>query len=218
MSEKKKSKNKYYPFKISNSLHGNIKLNFNNDPENDFMVYGDSFHDGARALRDKLKVQIGYSDADICPIVFLYRHALELFIKDMLITEEKLLGLENKVLPIKKEKIFSTHTLSKLVPSLKIIFKEVGWEWDFEVNEIKSFKDFKIFVESIDKIDPRSNAFRYPIDSNRSASLPQNFGFNVLEFSYMMDKILDLLSGGCLGLKEIWRNSAEAYFESLGNK
>ena len=60
---------------------GNVCLNFTKIPEDSFLEYGRRFHDAAKLLTNSFKAKRGYSDAEACPIVFLYRHTLELYVK-----------------------------------------------------------------------------------------------------------------------------------------
>jgi len=52
-------------------------------------------------------------------------------------------------------------------------------------------------AEKLDKIDPGSYSFRYPISTKGNASLPENFLTNIFTFSEAMESVLDNLSQLC---------------------
>lgn len=164
MLKMKKLKDKLSPFKSTSGYHGNVVLNFTNNSKKELSCYADAFHDAGKILVNDIKTRNGYSDLEACPIVFLYRHALELHFKSMLIIGKDVLLFKKKDIPIEKDEIYSTHSLLKLLPAVKFVIEEVGWSWDLGIEGFKKFDHFKIFIEAIDYIDPMSFAFRYPIN------------------------------------------------------
>lgn len=61
--------------------YGNVVLNFRHATNDEFAVYAEAFHWAGNILAEKMFDQAGYNDLEACPIVFLYRRALELYLK-----------------------------------------------------------------------------------------------------------------------------------------
>lgn len=196
----------------SNSIHGNVVFNFRGNPIDDLSAFAQGYHIAGKSLVEKMESSVGYPDYEGYPILFLYRHAIELFIKAIVYKGAKLLRLisdEN----LNTENLFKEHQLSTFLPAIKIIFKGLDWKWDFEISGLKSFEDFSDLIKEIDSIDPHSYNFRYPIKTTGKASLNKHFVINVIDFGKKLDPILDLLSGAITGLDYEWNITAEAHYE-----
>ena len=193
-------------------MHGNVVFNFLGNPIDDLVAFAQGYHTAGKILVEKMENSTGYRDYEGYPILYLYRHALELFIKAIVYKGAKLLKLiSNKSL--NTEKLFKEHKLSIFLPAIKIIFNEINWKWNFEISGLKSFKDFSDFIREIDSMDPHSYIFRYPIKKTREASLNRHSVINVINFSRRLDPILDLLNGAVTGLGYEWDLAAETAYE-----
>jgi hypothetical protein len=152
----------------------------------------------------------GYRDYDGYPILFLYRHALELYLKAIVYRGAMLLRLINED-ELLTAKLFARHDLTRLVPAILTIFEKMGWS--FEGSGLDSVKDFVALVSELDKIDAQSYAFRYPIRTSGEAHLPHHFVVNVVHFSQQMDRVLDFLDAVASTVEEHWDMEAEVKFE-----
>jgi len=197
---------------VSGSPHGNVVLNFMGSPASEFGHYAGAFHDAGKLLVNQIAQSQGYSDLQVCPIVFLYRHALELYLKQIINIGNNILRLSGKE-PILEKK---DHKLSQLVPAIKGIFDAVEWEWKLDIDGMANDKDFQKFLEDFERIDPMSFAFRYPTTKKGEATLPEHFVFDVIKFSKKLDPIFDLFDGAVTGLEELWQSGAEAVHEAQG--
>lgn len=96
-------------------------------------------------------------DILVCPIIFCYRHYLELSIKDMLSVYGSHVGISEN---------WKTHSLTVLWHEYEEMLRRFGTtdpdEADPIVGEV---------VAEFAKIDPKSDAYRYPID-NKGNALP----------------------------------------------
>jgi hypothetical protein len=100
-----------------------------------------------------------------------------------------------------------------LVEDQQRIWCTTAWDWDFEVSGLRSWDDFCALIREIERIDPQSYSFRYPVTKQGDAALPHHFIVNVISFARSMDPVLDLLDGAMTGLEERWHGEAEvAYF------
>jgi hypothetical protein len=153
-----------------------------------------------------------FPDFEGYPILFLYRHALELYMKAIVYRGAQLLQLLDIDSP-EISRLFTDHRLSILLPGVKAIFDGIGWTWDTEIAGISNFEDFTKLVKGIEVIDPWSYSFRYPTNTKGKAALNHHTRINVLEFARKMDPILDLLDTAVLGLHEDFDAIAGAKFE-----
>jgi hypothetical protein len=190
-------------------MHGNVLMNFMHRPETEFGIYGAAFWRAGRSLANSLASQRGYRDYDACPIVFLYGHALELYMKAIVRRGRSLVSLAGKKLPI-NPRVLNRHELLPLTEAVNYIFKHVGWTWSTEVEGVRTFSDFKVITQEIDRL---GTAFRYPVDTKEQPSVSHHFGFNVLEFSRQLESAIRLLDGALTGLEEEWDEQASLAYE-----
>lgn len=200
-----------HSFFESNYYHGNVVFNFRGRAINDLSVFAAGYHEAGRSLGSKMESSPGYRDYEGYPILFLYRHALELYLKAIVYRGAQLLGLISDE-KLNTEKLWKNHELTVLLPAVEAIFKAMEWEWNFGVSGLKSFDDFRCFIREIEKVDPQSYCFRYPVDRTGEASLPKHFILNVINFGKKMDPVLELLSGAVTGLEERWNATAEVVY------
>jgi hypothetical protein len=195
---------------IPNHHHGNVVFNFTARPIDDLTAFALGYRKSGRSLATNIAASHGYADYDGYPILFLYRHALELYLKAVVYRGARLIGLVSQK-TIDTNRLFERHDLSRLLPAIRAIFSQMGW--DFEGSGLDSFDDFSDLIQSIDSIDPDSSAFRYPVNRTGAASLPQHFVVNVVEFSFSMERLLNFLEGAAIGINENWQAEAEATYE-----
>jgi len=191
----------------------NPVFNFLGRPKEEFDVYAGAFHRAAKTLADKMFSRAGIHDLDACPIIFLYRHAFELYLKSVVLRGSKLLRLLGKA-DIDDEVFLNDHSLIKLLPALKLIFEAVKWEWDFEKEGFHTYEDFCKLVNRLEEITSKSFAFRYPVSKNGESYLPLGYGIDMRNFCESMDFALGLLDGATTGLEEMWDVAAEEAYNN----
>jgi hypothetical protein len=192
--------------------YNNTVLNWHREPEQEFHLYGEAFWNAAKTLlqNDALdKLPIASFDASV--IVYLYRHALELFLKEILIGRG---GSLVSWAPSPETVVNAGHSLTKLLPDVRRIFVECGWDKTFGSKAAITFDDFTAIVEEFEKADPSSFSFRYPVKKDLTGSLGGHFTFSVRQFASTMDEVLSTLSGACDVLPEIADGRAEAAYEA----
>ena len=191
--------------------HGNVVFNFRGRAINDLSAFAAGYHEAGKTLVSKMESAAGYRDYEGYPILFLYRHALELYLKAIVYRGAQLLGLISDE-KRNTEKLLTSHKLTQLLPTIEAIFRVAEWEWDFELIGLRSFDDFADLIKEIEKIDPQSYCFRYPVDTTGEAALPQHIVVNVVTFGKKMDSVLELLSGAVTGLQDHWDDTAEVMY------
>lgn len=190
-------------FEDNNLEHRNATINWRDSPLDEFHVYADRYHNAAEKLMNELLDQPSFHDMDPCPIVFLYRHSIELYLKAVCLVGYDLFQVKDKELlmhgaPLEKEKLFKNHKLLPLIEVIKQVFDELGWSWDLEdkFEYFKSYENFKSALNEIDSIDSGSYTFRYPYDKNESAaSLTKGFSFNLILFQERVNILISALDG-----------------------
>lgn len=191
----------------------NAVLNFHDRADDEFDFYAQAFHRSAQSLAKQILSKSGYNDLDACPIIFLYRHALELYLKAISRLGRTILDLAEHETPITNRELIG-HKLSKFLPILKRIFNHVGWDWNLDMEGLSSFEELEKLLNDFDAIDAGSDTFRYPLNREGAASVPRHFVINVSEFCQQMDELLNLLDGATMGLREIRYSKLEEMYRA----
>lgn len=194
----------------SKDIHGNVVFNFTGRPIEDLAAFAEGYHRAGRHLAAHLDASSVYCDYEGYPILFLYRHALELYLKAIIYHGALLVGVISEQ-RIDTSKLFHQHELNKLLPALRSIFKVLNW--DFEGTDLTSFEDFARVIKTIQGVDPKSYVFRYPVTREGEAYFPQPFIVNVVSFARHMDDILEFLDCAATGIPEELRADSEAQYE-----
>ncbi|MFQ5926113.1 MAG: hypothetical protein ACE5MH_01620 [Terriglobia bacterium] len=194
----------------STNFHGNVVFNFTGQPILDLTAFALGYHMAGQALAARMAASRGYADYEGYPILFLYRHALELYLKAIVYRAAMLLKLVSEE-QVDTRQLFQRHKLVRLLPAIRAIFNEM--DWDFEGSGLASFDDFASFIRDLDSVDPGSYAFRYPVNRSGEAHLPHHFVVNVVSFAQRMDILLRFLEGGATGIEEHWTAAAESRYE-----
>ena len=69
------------------------------------------------------------------------------------------------------------------------------------------------FIGELQKVDPHSYTFRYPVTKSGTEALGHHTVLNVIHFGKTLDPVLDLLHGMLAGIEHDWDNAAEVLFE-----
>lgn len=193
-----------------------VVLNWHGKPINQFGLYAEAYHCAAKKLFKNFGSTGALRDFEAAPVLFLYRHAFELYLKAFILVGSKILRMKGKATMTAKS-IFTTHELSKFLPHLESILEEVGWSWDMGVPGLRDKEEVVALIIDFESIDPGSFAFRYPTDIKGEANLPDHFSFNLKIFTERIDPLLAALDGALLGLEEYYDAAAEAAYEARQN-
>jgi hypothetical protein len=153
-------------------------------PQEEFGAYGDAFRRAGKELTQSLNNNPAYHPLDVCPIVFLYRQAVELYAKAILRVGQHLFDLDSKTLSF-NEPILVQHRLSPFLAPLRELYDELGWS--------NAYQDCADFVGDLEAVDPISFAFRYPVDKANNSALPEDLVFNVVDFATRAERVLDVM-------------------------
>jgi hypothetical protein len=191
---------------VSKPRSNKTLLNWRNIPERDLWLYARSFHTAAKKLAGTLDLDSGpMSDFDPCPVVFMYRHAVELHLKALV------LGEGGNFLATKPDhlSVYKTHSVSWLAQFVCQIVIALKWEREFRCEGVENLADFKAIVEEINSVD-RGYALRRPGKTEGPGSVPGQLAFSVHEFARRMDAILELLDSTADALAATWDMRTEA--------
>ena len=186
---------------VSNPGPHNTIMNWHNVPVEDFFLYARSFHTAAKKLAGALELDSGpFTDLADCPVVFMYRHTIELHLKALV------LGEGGNFLPTKPDpiSISKTHSLSWLAQFVCQIVTVLTWEKDFKCEGVENLADFKAIIEDVNSVDPGPHAFRYPANAEGQESGPGLPAFSVREFARRMDALVELLASTTDALAATW--------------
>lgn len=127
------------------------------DAKQDFGVYSRGYWVSAQALAERLCAKAGYGDHEAYPILFLYRHALELALKNVICRCAALASVRGR--PEWEERLPEIHDLSKLASvaerATAILFPRDG--------AVRRTMQLALSVaDAYSLLDRNSYAFRYP--------------------------------------------------------
>ena len=158
-----------------------------------------SFHIATKKLAGMLEFGSSpFAEFDVHPVIFLYRHALELHLKTII------LGEGGNFLAVKLDpiSISNSHSVSWLAQFVCQIVTALGWEKEFRCEGVQTFADFKALVAEVNSADPGSYVFRSPVDPRSQVA--------VQEFARKTDRLLDLLESTADALAAEWDMRSEA--------
>jgi len=180
---------------------GSELLNRNYIPAPELSSHARAFQAAAKKLADALGGDTGpASDLDIFPVVFVYRHAVELQLKGLL------LGPGGKLLAARPDSlsISKTHSVSWLGQFVSQIVILVNWEKEFKCEGIENLADFRMALEGLNSVDPGGCACRLPALPASPGLLSGSGRFAVTEFVRRIDALLALLERTAAVLAATW--------------
>jgi len=174
----------------------NACLNFTHG-KNTWLGYSTGYKRGATILSGFVCNQQGYQDTLIFPILFLYRHYIELMLKQI---------LNNCAVLLEKQIKFKHHNLKEYWELVKDNTPKCAGE-PLPKEYIDAVDNI---ISQLDEVDRASDAFRYPSRKDGTPTLPGIKLINIKQLSEEMDKISGMLEGIELTLDSIidYRNES----------
>jgi hypothetical protein len=125
-------------------------------------------------------------DTLVYPIVYLYRHHIELVLKNTIYTASKLLNQEIGKL--------DGHKLLKLWGTLRPILDAVSdTSQEFPAEHLEGIDSY---IRQLEEHDPDGTRFRYAKTTKKQPSLKQNLNLiNIRIFAEMLETLADYLGG-----------------------
>ncbi len=158
-----------------------IMLGFN--VPNAFSRYAEGYKRAADVLVETSANTTYDSNMLAYTILFCYRHYVELRLKEIVVTAGELLNQE-LALPM-------NHDLVQLWRTVRPLLEQV---WDISGPDA-DFDAIDDVVKQLNRLDQRSYAFRYPVDTAMNPSLPGVTYINVKQVSEVFSHIAPVLDG-----------------------
>jgi hypothetical protein len=180
-----------------------VTFAFSNQPAEEFGYYGGAFLRAARVQARSYCRRKGHLQGDKLPLLFLYRHSIELLTKGVLISGNELMsvcGDSESVEDILGRFKRWNHRLQPMLPHLKRVFEYAGWHWYWPETAIETFEDLAAVFEELDRIDPNSHSFRYPVRLKGGRSIPADTEIELARAITTMDEVAEALETAEFGL------------------
>ena len=155
----------------------------------DWNAYATSYKDAADALVERVAANRHQLDTLVYPMAFLYRHYIELRLKEVILEGTKLLGT---TLPPKWPRI---HSIGCLWGHCRKRLQQI-WPTGPQC-DLVAVEDC---IHQFAAVDPMSQTFRYPEDTNGNPHLTQFTQLNVRNLGEVVARIAGLLDGVSSGI------------------
>jgi hypothetical protein len=166
---------------IFNSTEGHICVHLNRGISPEFL-YCEGYLKAARILANHACVNEDDRDILLFPIAFLYRHHLELALKDLIQTAHLVASGQRNTLKV--------HPLAQLWRELK---KVSG-----KLNELPSKNDLdavEAYIKQLELVDEQGQAFRYATSTKGKSHLSEFKVVDIRLFAEAMERLAGYLSG-----------------------
>jgi len=176
---------------------------FSNQPTEEFGYYGTGFLEAARTLARSFARRRGRRQIDILPVLFLYRHSIELLAKAVILEGNRLMQQGNAGQD--EGKIFakfgrSRHRLLPLLDPIRQVFEYAHWEWHWPKSAVESFDDARRVIEELDALDPDSLSFRYPTNIRGERAISRDHSIGQRTILAVLDDLAESLDTAVFGL------------------
>jgi hypothetical protein len=174
---------------------GNAVLNWTAEPVTDILAYARSYREAAfRLVQVQEKREYGEVDHAACPIIFLYRHSLELYLKAMIYRAARVSVSDSELLEV-LPRLWREHSLRRLFDMAEPVIELLARHLLPVLGGVR--EDVMDLVGELDEVDPGSYAFRYPVTGAGAPSLPQTVLVNVFKFAQRAEDATVYLSDMC---------------------
>jgi hypothetical protein len=189
----------------------NFVISFSSDSKRDFGVFAKGYAQAASTLAEFLLEKPRFSDYEAYPVVFLYRHAFELYLKAFYYKAGLLSYFKNVEEIELEKKQRNNHALVLFAEVFKKLCR-ILFPSDQELLKL-SDKVHK-FAFEFEQIDKDSYSYRYPINRQGTASTRQNQTVNLLAFYQSMQELMTELEVVDFGF-DIETDQAQDIFEVI---
>jgi hypothetical protein len=206
-----KKKPTVFPFSNPKAFAQPDDRTWHNGGDIEIGFYARSLHKAAKNLIATLDLQPNPKTAwDACPVILLYREALELHMKALVDEGSNFLKERTDSITL-----YKTHSLRWLAQIVCQIVKTVRWESEFKCEGVASLANFSALINELEKLDPVSCAV-HPASGGRDGSVPHQLRPpNVVRFAKKLDALFDLLNATTDGLAATWDLQQEGSGEEI---
>jgi len=200
------------PFYDERNDRSNFTISWTASPKEDFGVFAKGYTLAADRLAQLLLEAPRFSDYEAYPVVFLYRHALELSLKEIIYSSSLLAGFTgaNKI----AHGLQNRHDLRQLSGIVEGVCARLFPE---DEGLRKALATVTQTCQDFSGIDPDSYAYRYPIDRKGLPSTKKHQAVNLGAFADRMSSVLEALDTVRFGLN-IETDRAQAVYEDVRSR
>jgi hypothetical protein len=163
----------------------NIVISFTSTPTYDFGVFAKGYHHAANSLAEKFLATSHHRDYEGYPIVFLYRHAFELNLKNIVCWAARLCAFRD--IESMNAKLIHNHNLVELSKKSTMMLRGL-FPTDKKLAEL--MKKVEIIATEFHEIDSNSHSYRYPINKIGEYSTKHHQIVNISSIYTNMNKLL----------------------------
>jgi hypothetical protein len=186
--------------KLTTIVQGDVSLQNAAIQRSNFAWQAEQWHEFVQAAMQGLResrpasawTSIGSSYVGF-PIIYNYRHILELVLKGILLAGNDALTMDGQP-EISKKVLFGKHNFLDLWPDIVRVFKVLKIPFDLGLEDFKTKDDLHGLLAELDALDPNSTVTRYPVDKEGNPSMGGKWvRFNVFEFAERLDAMIVVL-------------------------
>ena len=179
---------------------------WHNGADAEIHLYARSLQRAAKSLVETVEPEQSAETVwDVCPIIWLYRQALELHLKALV--GEGCNFLKSKTDPIS---VYRTHSLRWLAQIVCQVIKAVRWETDFVCEGVSSLTEFSALVNEIESLDAVSCVVHFASGRDHGSAEQTFQKISAVQFAMKLDALLELLDVTADALAATWDQRAEA--------
>jgi hypothetical protein len=169
--------------------------------QGDAYAHREGYRRGAQILVTSVGATARDQDFLVYPIVFLYRHYVELVLKEIIRRAPYLIERE---LTVTEKKHLDDHRLDFLwedfKPMSSAISQVAGWD-ELPKEDVEGIDHY---IRQISEVDPRSYSLRYAYSKKGDPSLPKDLThINLRHFGDLMERLSNYLWGIDVGMSAI---------------
>ncbi|SPE27893.1 hypothetical protein SBA3_140006 [Candidatus Sulfopaludibacter sp. SbA3] len=166
-----------------------VSRSWHNGADAEIHLYAQSLQKAAKSLVQTLDPERSPETAwEVCPIIWLYRQAVELHLKAVVGEGSRFLKA-----PADPISLSTTHSLRWLAQLVCQVIKAAGWEGDFTCEGVSDLKEFSSLINEIELLDPVSCAVLFASTRPAGAAARTFQKISGVQFARKLDALLELL-------------------------
>jgi hypothetical protein len=173
--------------------------------------YTEGYRRGAQLLVEHVAEHASNQDYLVYPVIFLYRHHIELALKNLIRQAPYLVERE---LTDPEKSHLGKHRLDLLWADVKAILKEICKKAGWGKLDPDDVEGIDAYIAQLSAMDPDSFAFRYAHAKDGAPSLATELKrINLRHFAELMERLANYLDGMDAALYELTERKAEAAYD-----
>ena len=188
-----------------------FSVGFSNEPHNDFGIFSKGYYLASNALAKHILEKSRFSCYEAYPVVFLYRHAFELALKNIIYKGALLAALSS--FDDIDSKLYNKHQLLFLADKARQVLHKL-FPHDLSLNRVAD--DILRVAQDFEAIDKDSYVYRYPINTSGESAVVKEQSVNLENLSERMNTILEHIDIIDFGM-QIETDKAQEIYDIIEN-